>query len=43
MNRQMLILKIVQALNDSGALDVNHYLNGFEQCQDAHDIIETVR
>lgn len=40
MKRDTLIYKIVQALNDEGALDVNNYLNNIEQCKDVHDVIE---
>lgn len=40
MKRDTLIYKIVQSLNDNGALDVNNYLNNIEQCKDVHDIIE---
>lgn len=42
MKRDTLIYKIVQALNDEGALDVNNYSNNIEQCTDVHDIIEKV-
>lgn len=40
MKRETLIYKIVQSLNDNGALDVNNYLNNVEQCKEVHDIIE---
>lgn len=40
MKRQTLIYKIVQALNDAGALDVNNYMTGIDQYNDVHDIIE---
>ena len=40
MKRDTLIWKIVQSLNENGALDVNNYLNYVEQANDIHDIIE---
>lgn len=42
MKRNTLIAKIVQTLNDEGALDVDNYPNNIEQCIDVHDIIERV-
>lgn len=41
MTRQTLIYKIIQSLNDEGALDVNNYLN-IEQVDDMYKIIERV-
>ena len=38
--RDTLIWKIVQTLNDNGALDVNNYMNYIEQANDIHNIIE---
>ena len=40
MKRDTLIWKIVQTLNDNGALDINNYMNYTEQDGDIHDLIK---
>lgn len=42
MTRQTLIYKIIQSLNDEGALDVNNYMNYIDQAEDIYNIIERV-
>ena len=42
MTRQTLIYKIIQSLNDEGALDVKNYLNYVEQVNDMYTIVERV-
>ena len=39
MTRNTLIWKIVNSLNDNGALDLNNYTTYIEQANDIHDII----
>ena len=40
MTRETLIQKIVQALDDNGALNENNYLDNTDQCQDVYNILE---
>lgn len=40
MTRQALIKKMVYMLREEGALDIDNYMNGIEQCQDVKKIIE---
>ncbi len=40
MNREILIYKIIQTLNEEGALDINNYCGYPEQANDMYSIID---
>lgn len=42
MTRQTLIWKMINALHDEGALEVNNYMNYIEQSNDMYKVIERV-